>query len=187
MRERHTRLNPIDRRLLIELEKIRSDLASQQERANHERLVSLEQWKLEAQTDLEDWRNDNLYALESHRAAVGYAGIFLNGLILATGGAIVALMAFVGTRPDAATAAGAVESAFLCFVGAIGCALGAAGFSFLAQEQFTHSDKKGDEHYRRGMAGRLLAVVLSLAAMGLSGYAAVDSLGSITKYQLQTK
>jgi hypothetical protein len=138
------------------------------EQAWHEAWYRHHQLLIERDTD---------WIATSAKAGVDFAMTGIRALLLANGGAAVALLAFLGNvwqspRGNVDSLVTAVQPAMLAFVLGAGLAILTSGLSYLAQTFFTSKKKKP------GTALQVAALVSGIASLSAFGWGAVHAAGA---------
>ncbi len=163
--------------LAADLQKHKAELdqAGTQYRAECER--QLAHWQATNEGQLAHWKATIEQSLQTDmamfRGVVDFALIALRGIVLANGGAAVALLAFMGHilgRSDPATRAGVspLADALGLFTFGVGSGIASAGLAYMAQVVFLESrNKEGAQRVWPGAILRVLAVIAALVGVGL--------------------
>jgi len=128
-----------------------------------------EQWKAQNASNLEQYRARYLSSIESMNAAIQFATLTIRSLIIVNGGAVVVLMALLGSLwnadgEKAAMLAKALVYPFTYFVIGLCAGLITGALAYLAQILFTELE----EAITRGKWGglsRILAIITGVASI----------------------
>lgn len=132
--------------------------------------------------DFEKWKAENNWRTESLKAIVQFAALTIRSLILINGGAVVVLMALLGSlwgvnENSATDLAKNLVSPFGLFIGGLIAGVGAGAFSYFAQVLFT--EWPGDKQKEKtGANFRWVAIIFggaSIILFGLGSFAALSA------------
>jgi hypothetical protein len=127
----------------------------------------LEDRKAEQNAAMTVFTTKKEFRIESHRAAVGLAQASLRSITFMNGGAAVAVLAFIGSLasriPSNVTYVRDLRPALSMFALGVLISACATGSSYLSQAHFTHADLDTDEHAKRGLKWRRLAIGFAIA------------------------
>jgi hypothetical protein len=140
----------------------------------------LESWKENAAWDRRAWEHSLDWEVSSFKAVIDFALFSIRSLILVNGGAVVAILAFLGSiwggdnKGGATAVTHAIAEPLGYFIGGLVCAMLTAMFSYLAQVSFTESQKMkaGKASSGFGASFRAIAILLAAVSLGLFFYGA---------------
>ena len=154
----------MDKELLVTIEKLR---------AEHE--MNMASFHAKERRQLEEWKHDREWNLASTGWTIGFAKLALQGLLTISGGAVIALSAFIGNIWSDNCHFGDAKF-FLYFIWSALLAVACSGISYIAQDFFSKNNNCSNNI---GSVFRVLAIILfavGLIAFGLGGYEAFDTI-----------
>ncbi len=154
----------MDRDAQLEIEKYKADCQA-----------SLAKWQAEHTSNMEEWRFELEWGLRSSGWAVGFAKLAIQGLLTISGGAVIALSAFLGNIWSGGCHVGDAMF-FLYFIWAAALAVICAGLSYLAQLCFTEIGTKKRYIGFCFQVPAIIAGVIGIVLFVMGGYSAYDNL-----------
>jgi len=136
---------------------------------------TLEEWKAKTLNDLEAWKGNKEWQHLSSELAINFATVTIKALLLINGGAVVALLAFLGKiwSPDN-PASPTIVPAIAWFLGGTICAVMVGCSSYFAQSFFTHYKNK------IGIGFQVFAILIGICSLGCFGTGAFKACDSFT-------
>ncbi|MCH7806954.1 MAG: hypothetical protein IH995_07415 [Proteobacteria bacterium] len=127
----------------------------------------------------QEWERQ--WGLEGLKGQIEFAVITIKALLYVNGGALVVLMALVGTiwagSPDqGAEISMKLKSAFEYFIFGLSLAILTGAFAYFSQTFFTETPVKNAGLYKLGHVFRGLAIITSFSSLGYFGFGAFASL-----------
>lgn len=154
-------------------------LKAQQEREHETKLAQwkveveqkLEHWKTENHFKLEQWKHECQLGIESLNWTIGFANITIKALLLANGGALITLLAFIGNAKDKEALLKTLMPSIQLFLLGTFVSILVSGMAYSAQYSFTH------KHNKTGIFFQIISIAAALGSwlcFGLGAYLATE-------------
>jgi hypothetical protein len=140
--------------------------------------ANMERWRMEHEGKMEEWRRQVRVGEISWKATLDFGTLAIKSLIIANGGAVLALLTFLGSLlankgPTMPEAAALIGTSMRAFVVGVGAAVATAGVAYLSQAFFTKGiDWQAGKDSRVGIGFQILAILLALLSLVAFSYGA---------------